>query len=524
MQFTENSHYKILSDLAKKPFDLTQKNGLNKKRISAFQTKGGPLTLLYATERIDKDVLEALFALAKHCQAVEKMRAMQSGQIVNCIHGHPSENRPALHTAMRDFFSDKNPGKQAFIASTFAAQEMQKLEAFLEKIDKRCFQSIVQIGIGGSDLGPKAIYYALQRYSQPEKKAFFISNVDPDDTTHVLQNLDLSKTLVVVVSKSGSTMETKTNELLARKIYEKQGLDPKKHFLSVTRQKSPMDNPQQYLASFYMQDYVGGRYSVTSMVGCVVLGFTLGMQNLKKFLEGACVMDKIACSSSSTSNLPLLGALLGIWNRNFLHYPSSAVIPYSQALHRFAAHLQQCDMESNGKSIDRQAKRVSFGTGPIVWGEPGTCAQHSFYQWIHQGTDIAPVEMLGFKQQQYEGQDMSVLGTTSQQKLLANLFAQSIALARGKPNDNPNQQFCGNRPSRILLAEKLTPYVMGSILSYYEHKVCFQGFIWDINSFDQEGVQLGKVLAEEILEAMQDPNKSSDEATLGYLQCLHNIT
>lgn len=213
-------------------------------------------------------------------------------------------------------------------------------------------------------------------------------------------------------------------------------------------------------------------------------------------------MDKAALHKDISKNLPLLGALLGIWNRNFLNYPVLAVVPYSQALWRYAAHIQQVDMESNGKRIDQRGNPVDFATGPIVIGEPGTAAQHSFYQLLHQGTDTVPLELFGFKESQYD-YDLNVKGTTSQQKLLANLFAQSIALATGKQSSNPNTVFPGNRPSHLILGKKLTPFSLGALLAYFEHKFAFQGFIWGINSFDQEGVQLGKELANKIIERFQ---------------------
>lgn len=210
-------------------------------------------------------------------------------------------------------------------------------------------------------------------------------------------------------------------------------------------------------------------------------------------------MDKVALRSDPKSNLPLISALLGIWNRNFLGLPTVAIIPYSQALIRFPAHLQQLDMESNGKRIDKKGGPVDFDTGPIIWGEPGTNGQHSFYQLIHQGTTTVPVEFLGFKENQRHD-DVLFKGTSCQEKLLSNLFAQSIALAIGQKSDNPNKFFPGNRPNRILFANRVDPYTVGAILSYYEHKVAFQGFIWGINSFDQEGVQLGKVLAMKMID------------------------
>lgn len=222
-------------------------------------------------------------------------------------------------------------------------------------------------------------------------------------------------------------------------------------------------------------------------------------------------MDQAALNEDITENLPLLGAMLSIWNGNFLHYPTLAIIPYSQALSRWAAHVQQVQMESNGKRIDRQGRDVNFRTSPIYWGEPGTNAQHSFFQMIHQGTDIVPIEFIGFKESQLK-KDFLQNDATSQEKLLSNMLAQSLALAQGQKSDNPNKTFPGNRPSHILLAKELTPYSLGALFSYYEHKTAFQGFVWNINTFDQEGVQLGKVLASRFVELFRKKRGAKSKA------------
>lgn len=491
-----------LSELAEDAIDLTKEGELTPKRIETFQTGALGLQLYYATERVTDPILSALQELAVETHAVSKMQSMQSGEIVNGIEGYESENRAALHTAMRDFFDHRESSEKAIEASSMAYKECEKLRAFLNEIDHRgTFTDMVQIGIGGSELGPKAVYVGLEAFCKSGRRVHFLSNVDPDESAAIFNQLDLSKTLVVVVSKSGSTIETLTNEQMARERFCKAGLSSKDHFIAVTGQGSPMDDPQKYLASFYMWDYVGGRYSATSMVGGVALAFALGMDRFIEFLRGASAMDKVALKSDVKANLPLFSALIGIWNRNFLGLPTVAVIPYSRALSRFSAHLQQLDMESNGKRIDKKGRVVDFDTGPIIWGEPGTNGQHSFYQSLHQGTSIVPIEFIGFKESQFK-EDLCVQGTTSQDKLIANLLAQSIALATGQSSDNPNRFFPGNRPNRILFAERLDAYTMGAILSYYEHKVAFQGFIWNINSFDQEGVQLGKKLAIKVLDLM----------------------
>ena len=260
-----------------------------------------------------------------------------------------------------------------------------------------------------------------------------------------------------------------------------------------------MDNHENYMETFYLWDWIGGRYSTTSMVGGIVLAFAFGFDVFWEFLRGAHDMDRVALEPDLQKNLPLLVALLGIWNHNFLQYPTLAIIPYSQALRDYPAHFQQVDMESNGKSIDQQGTFVNFETGPVLWGSLGTNAQHSYFQLLHQGTATVPLFIIGFKKSQY-GHDLEVHGTTSQEKLLANLFAQSLALALGNQPDNPNKFFPGNRPTTLLLGQQLTPYAAGALLAFYEHKVAFQGFIWGINSFDQEGVQLGKVIANRLID------------------------
>ncbi len=496
--FLDTPSVQKLKALAAHAIDLTK--GLTPERIETMRLSMAGFDLLYGTERVTPEVMDALYELADETRALKKMAAMQAGEILNRIEKVESENRAVLHTAMRDQFEERQSAPAAEEASGMAARELKKLEHFLAKIDREeRFTDLIQIGIGGSDLGPRALYLALQAFARPGRRAHFISNVDPDDANAVLSGVDLKKTLVVVVSKSGSTLETLTNEEFARARFHKMGLDPKEHFIAVTGEKSPMDDPSRYLASFYMWDFVGGRYSATSMVGAVVLGFALGYPGIVEVLRGAHAMDRHALTMPARKNLPLTSALLGIWNRNFLHLPTVAIIPYSQALIRFPAHLQQLDMESNGKRIDKQGHPVSFSTGPVIWGEPGTNGQHSFYQLIHQGTDPIPLEFIGFRKSQHPI-DIEVQFTFSQEKLLSNLFAQSIALASGQASSNPNKFFPGNRPNRILLADRLDPFTAGALLAYYEHKVAFQGFIWNINSFDQEGVQLGKVLALKILE------------------------
>jgi glucose-6-phosphate isomerase len=507
--FNQFKSVEKLRELERAPLDLTQEGVLSPKRVEEMVVSGLGIKMLYATERVNNKVIDNLFNLAEEADVFTKIQDMQAGEVMNRIEGYDCENRSVLHTAMRDFFDKRNTSPKAKEATELAYQELEKLKYFLEEITKQDFTDMVQIGIGGSDLGPRAIYLALEAFKKPERRAHFISNVDPDDAHKVLSELDISKTLFVVVSKSGSTLETLTNEELVKKYILERGLCPKDHMVAVTGKGSPMDNPEKYRASFYIWDYIGGRYSVTSMVGCVILAFSLGMEKLLDFLKGAGAMDKLALSKTREENLPLMGALLGIWNRNFLHLPTCAIIPYSQAMVRFTAHLQQLDMESNGKRVNKKGDVVDYETGPIIWGEPGTNGQHSFYQCIHQGSSVIPLEFVGFKHSQYSD-DVLVQGTFSQEKLLSNLFAQSIGLATGKYSDNPNKFFPGNRPNHILLANKCDPFTLGALLSYFENKVAFQGFMWNINSFDQEGVQLGKVLANKIIDFFAKSRKKEE--------------
>lgn len=517
-RFTSYKATQHLKHLALEPFDLATPNALTPSRIEHFVLEGVGFKLFYATERVTDNVMDSLYELAEESGALHEMERMQAGEVMNCIHGYPSENRAVLHTSLRDFFDVPQTSKTSMEATRLAKVECDKLQNFLP--DLQAFNTLVIIGIGGSELGPKALYLALEAYKEASKKVEFLGNVDPDACVQLFSSLDLTETLVCVVSKSGTTLETATNEAFARSLFEAQGINSDKHFIAITGEGSPMDDPQKYLKSFYIWDWIGGRYSGSSIIGGVIIAFACGFDTYMEFLKGAHAMDQNALSKDLRKNLPLLGALLGIWNHNFLGIQTSAVIPYSQPLWRFSAHLQQLDMESNGKQTDRQGQFVDHATGPIIWGEPGTNAQHSFYQLIHQGTVPIALEMLGFKNSQL-AQDFSFEGTTSQEKLLANLIAQGIALASGQKNDNPNKVFLGNRPSYLLIGTQLTANALGSLLSYFEHKAAFQGFIWNINSFDQEGVQLGKILANKIMNCFS----GTEAYPLGesYIKQLRNL-
>jgi len=275
-------------------------------------------------------------------------------------------------------------------------------------------------------------------------------------------------------------------------------VDPSKHMLAVTSETSPMASSTDYLAAFFMDDYIGGRYSASSCVGGAVLSLAFGPDIFARFLNGAAETDKASLNPDIMQNAALLDALIGVYERNVLGYMCTAVLPYSQALSRFPAHLQQLDMESNGKTVNRFGEPVSYLTGPVLFGEPGTNGQHSFYQLLHQGANIVPMQFIGFKNSQI-GMDIDIQGSTSQKKLCANVVAQIMAFACGKEDEDPNKAFAGSRPSSIIIADQLNPESLGALLAHFENKVMFQGFLWNVNSFDQEGVQLGKLLAKRVL-------------------------
>lgn len=458
----------------------------------------------YAAKEVDNTVLKALADLADEAQLVDKFEALYNGEVVNT-----GEKRLVLHHLTRGQLGDA-VNADSVDKRTFYVSQQEKIADFANKVHAgeitnaagEKFTTVVQIGIGGSDLGPRAMYLALENWAKTNNtfklEAKFISNVDPDDASAVLNSIDVAHSIFVLVSKSGTTLETLTNESFVKDALKKAGLDPSKHMIAVTSETSPLAKSSDYLAAFFMDDYIGGRFSSTSAVGGAVLSLAFGPDVFARFLNGAAAEDKLATNKDILKNPALLDALIGVYERNVLGYPCTAVLPYSQALSRFPAHLQQLDMESNGKSVNRFGDPVDYATGPIIFGEPGTNGQHSFYQLLHQGTDIVPLQFIGFKNSQI-GNDVDIQGSTSQQKLCANVAAQIIAFACGKKDDNANKNFKGARPSSIIIGDKLTPETLGALLSHFENKVMFQGFVWNINSFDQEGVQLGKVLAKRVL-------------------------
>ena len=497
------------NDLAKdeKRVDLTVvmagDNGAD--RVKKYQVPmAAGLSYNYAAKQVDDEVLNKLAALAKEAKLSEKFAALYNGEVINT-----GEKRLVLHQLTRGQLGNAVTA-DGVDKRSFYTKEQEKIKEFANKVHNgeitnaagEKFTTVVQIGIGGSDLGPRAMYLALENWAKKngtfKMDAKFISNVDPDDAAAVLASTDVAHAIFVLVSKSGTTLETLTNESFVKDALNKAGLDPSKHMIAVTSETSPLAKSSDYLAAFFMDDYIGGRFSSTSAVGGAVLSLAFGPDVFARFLDGAAAEDKLAANEDVLNNPAMLDALIGVYERNVLGYPATAVLPYSQALSRFPAHLQQLDMESNGKSVNRFGEPVTYVTGPIIFGEPGTNGQHSFYQLLHQGTDIVPLQFIGFKSNQM-GVDVDIQDSTSQQKLCANVAAQIVAFACGKKDENSNKNFEGNRPSSIIVGNQLTPESLGALLSHFENKVMFQGFLWNINSFDQEGVQLGKVLAKKVL-------------------------
>lgn len=499
------SSYKGLFDVKKVNLQEAMSGENGAERVKNYSTPMAEgLAFNYAARPVDEGVLEALKKLAEEAQLAEKFKALYNGEMINT-----GEKRLVLHHLTRGQLGDTVEA-DGVDKRAFYVEQQNRIAEFAGKVHSgqitngagEKFTTVVQIGIGGSDLGPRAMYLALENWAKKNNafkmEAKFISNVDPDDAAGVLNTIDVAHSIFILVSKSGTTLETLTNESFVKDALKNAGLDPSKHMIAVTSETSPLAKSDDYLAAFFMDDYIGGRYSSTSAVGGAVLSLAFGPEVFAQFLDGAAEEDKLAAEKDVMENPDMLDALIGVYERNVLGYPSTAVLPYSQALSRFPAHLQQLDMESNGKSVNRFGEPVDYVTGPLIFGEPGTNGQHSFYQLLHQGTDIVPLQFVGFRHNQMDT-DVVIQGTTSQQKLCANVAAQIMAFACGKSDENRNKNFEGGRPSSIIIGDQLNPRSLGALLAHFENKVMFQGFVWNLNSFDQEGVQLGKVLAKRVL-------------------------
>jgi glucose-6-phosphate isomerase len=516
-----DAHYKKVSKL-----HLRQLFAKDPKRGVGLAVEAVGLYLDYSKNRVTGETLELLFKLAKESGLKERIKAMFSGEKINV-----TEKRAVLHVALRapkdaSIFVDGNnvvPDVHAVLDRMADFSERVRSGAWKGHTGKR-IRNVINIGIGGSDLGPVMAYEALRHYSERSMTFRFISNVDGSDFAEAVEDLDPAETLFVVSSKTFTTLETMTNAQTAR-AWSLKGLggDEKsvaKHFVAVSTNaaevtKFGIDTTNM----FGFWDWVGGRYSMDSAIGLSTM-LAVGPAQFRAMLDGFHEMDEHFRTTPFEKNLPVLMGLLALWNNDFLGAETVAVLPYEQYLKRFPAYLQQLTMESNGKHVTIEGKQVMHPTGPVYWGEPGTNGQHSFYQLIHQGTRIIPCDFIAF------AKSLNPLGR-HHDMLLANVFAQTEALAFGKTPEQvkaegtpdwlvPHRVFEGNRPSNTILAEELTPAVLGKLVALYEHSVFTQGVIWNIDSFDQWGVELGKVLAQRIipeLESATEPTLKHDSST-----------
>ena len=482
-------------------------------RGTTFSLDVGGWHLDYSKNLITNETMRLLQALCAAADLRGEIDAMFAGKKIN-----QTENRPVLHIALRNrantpIYVDRKdvmPAVNAVLAkmSDFAARvRAGEWRGFTGKP----IRNIVNIGIGGSDLGPVMAYEALKPYSRRDLTVRFVSNVDGTHIVETVRDLDAAETLFIVASKTFTTQETMTNAGTARQWLLERLDDPAavaRHFVAVSTAAQEVQafgiDPANM---FEFWDWVGGRYSLTSAIGLPLM-IAIGPENFVAMLEGYHAMDRHFATAPFTANMPVILALLGIWYGNFFGAQSTALLPYDQYLSRFAAYFQQGDMESNGKRVTKNGKIVAYETGPVVWGEPGTNGQHAFYQLIHQGTKLIPCDFIGFCRSHNPVGDHHV-------KLMSNFFAQTEALAFGKTAEEcraegvpeklvPHKTFSGNRPTNTLLADQLTPETFGQLVALYEHKIFVQGVIWNIFSFDQWGVQLGKVLANRILPELQD--------------------
>jgi len=484
------------------------------------------LVLDYSKQRVTDETIGLLVALAEESGVPERIEAMFRGERINT-----SENRPVLHVALRAPRSESIVVDGEDVVPN-VHEVLDRMAAFAERVRSgdwrghtgERIRAVVNIGIGGSDLGPAMATRALAAYTDRDVAYRFVSNVDGTDFAEATRDLDPASTLFVVSSKTFTTIETLTNATTARE-WLLDGLETgdeavAKHFVAVSTNAEKVAGfgiDTENMFGFW--DWVGGRYSVDSAIGLSLM-LAIGPERFREFLRGFRAMDEHFRSTPLEHNLPALLALTGIWNTNVLGAATVAVLPYDQYLARFPAYLQQLEMESNGKHVTLDGARVDYDTGTIVWGEPGTNGQHAFYQLIHQGTRLVPCDLIGFLQ------TLNALGR-HHTLLLANLIAQAEALAFGRTADEvraeggpeeqaPHRVLEGNRPSNVILAERLTPFSLGALIALYEHKVFVQGTIWGIDSFDQWGVELGKVLATRVteeLEAEGEPDLGHDSST-----------
>ncbi len=530
-------HFQSLKDVHMR--DLFAKDPT---RFEKFSIRFKEILVDYSKNRITQETLDLLLALAGECALKEAIERMFQGEKIN-----ETEGRAVLHTALRN-----RPNTPVHVQGQ---DVMPQVNAVLEKMrgfsgqvisgqwkgyTGKGITDIVNIGIGGSDLGPVMVTECLRPYAKPGMSVHFVSNVDGTHIAETIKRLNPETTLFIIASKTFTTQETMTNAFTARAWFLREAGDPKyvaRHFVAISTNAEKVEAfgiDRENMFVFW--DWVGGRYSLWSAIGLSIACY-VGQDNFQELLQGAHEMDLHFRSAPFSKNIPVILALLGVWYNNFFEAQSEAILPYDQSMHRFPAYFQQGNMESNGKSVDRAGRRVTYETGPIIWGEPGTNGQHAFYQLIHQGTKLIPADFLApALSHNPVGEHHNIL--------LSNFFAQTEALMNGKSREEvleelrqegrseeeierlwPYRAFEGNRPTNSILFRKLTPRVLGSLIAMYEHKIFVQGVIWNIFSFDQWGVELGKQLARRILPELADgrPVTSHDSSTNGLINAFKEM-
>jgi glucose-6-phosphate isomerase len=512
------------------------------KRFDKFHAQFNDILLDYSKNRITDETLRLLLALARQAQVEQWRDRMFAGDKINI-----TENRAVLHIALRN--RSNRPilvdGKDVMPEVNAVLAHMRRFTDAIRSGQWNGFTGkpitdVVNIGIGGSDLGPVMVTEALKPYAKPGLRVHFVSNVDGTHIAETTKSLDPQTTLFIVASKTFTTQETLTNAQSARDWFLKTAKDPAavaKHFVALStnaKEVAKFGIDTQNMFEFW--DWVGGRYSLWSAIGLSIAVY-IGMDNFEQLLAGAFAMDEHFRTTPLEKNLPAILGVLGVWYNNFFNAQTEAILPYDQYMHRFPAYFQQGDMESNGKSVTRDGEFADYSTGPVIWGEPGTNGQHAFYQLIHQGTKLIPADFLAPAETQNPVPTHDPVGD-HHSILLSNFFAQTEALMKGKTEDEvrkelsksglsgqeleklvPHKMFAGNKPTNSILFQKLTPFTLGSLIAMYEHKIFVQGIIWNINSFDQWGVELGKQLAKAILPELSQPGpiSSHDSSTNGLI-------
>ncbi|NCC21055.1 MAG: glucose-6-phosphate isomerase [Alphaproteobacteria bacterium] len=522
---TEKPEWKKLADHRVKMENVHMRDlfARDPGRFEKYHLKLDGVLFDYSKHRVTEETLLLLANLAKACKIEEWREKMFEGAHINS-----TEDRAVLHTALR------RPATDTLVVDgedviPYVHECLAKMKQFSDKVRSgewtgytgKKITDVVNIGIGGSDLGPLMVCEALKPYADRSISMHFVSNVDGTHVAETIRKLNPETTLFVIASKTFTTQETMANAETARGWFLERTGEPEavaKHFVAVSTNR---DGVKAFGIDennmFPFKDWVGGRYSLWCSIGLPIC-ISVGFDNFRKLLDGAYAMDTHFRSAPLDRNMPVIMAMLGIWYRNFWDAQSYAVLPYDQYMSRFTAYLQQMDMESNGKSVDRAGRRVDYETGPVLFGEPGTNGQHAFYQLIHQGTALIPCDFIApIETQNKVGQH--------HQLLLANVLAQPQALMQGRTTEeaggNPQKSFEGNRPSTTILLDAVDPYCLGMLIALYEHKVFVQGIVWNLNSYDQWGVELGKVLAKNVLTAWsEDKSDLLDSSTQGLLDAI----